>query len=289
MNAPLTSAVNVSGEQTIGAILMAAGRLRPDENEQILRLQREKGLRFGDAALQLGVVTATDIDYAMARQFDYPYLQRGKSRVSMSVVAAYSPFCAQSEALRALRSQLTLRWFNPQAGRKTLAVVSAQPGEGRSWMAANLAVMFAQLGERTLLVDADLRRPTQHKLFGVDNRSGLSSLLYGRAVPDAIRWLPDLRMLAVLPAGVMPPNPQELLARPAFGVLLQQYAASFDVIIIDTPAGEDCADGMMVAVRAKGVLMVARPHVSRVASVRRYARRLNEAGVALAGSVINGD
>ncbi|MCC4116428.1 chain length determinant protein tyrosine kinase EpsG [Aromatoleum toluclasticum] len=289
MNAPLSSTLDPKGEQAIGAILMAAGRLRVDENERIVRLQRDKGLRFGEAAVELGLASEHDIRYAMARQFEYDCLQADESKVSSSVVAAFDPFSVQVEALRALRSQLMLRWFDPTAGRKLLAVVSAARGEGRSWMAANLGVAFSQLGLRTLVVDADLRRPSQHALFGLDNRSGLSALLLGRHAPDAIRRVAGLRSLAVLPAGVVPPNPQELLSRPVLGQLLQQYTTAFDVVILDTAAGERCADGVMVAARARAALMVARRNASRMAAVRRYAERLRESGVGLAGSVMNGD
>ena len=289
MNAPLSSTLDPRSEQALGAILMAAGRLRADENERIVRLQRDKGLRFGEAAVELGLASELDIRYAMARQFDYPCLQAGESKVSASVVAAFSPFSLQAEALRELRSQLMLRWFDPVAGRKLLAVVSAGRGEGRTWMAANLGVVFSQLGLRTLVIDADLRRPSLHALFGVDNHSGLSALLLGRPAPDTIRRVPGLRSLAVLPAGVVPPNPQELLSRPALGELLQQYATAFDVVILDTPAGGRCADGVMVAARARAALMVARRNASRSADVRRYAERLRESGVGLAGSVMNGD
>lgn len=289
MNAPLNSALDVNGEHSIGAILMAAGRLRADENERIMRLQRDKGLRFGEAAVKLGLASETDIRYAMARQFDYPCLQRGESSASSRVVAAFNPFSAQVEALRDLRSQLMLRWFDPSAGRKVLAVVSADRGAGRSWMAANLGVLFSQLALRTLVIDADLRRPSLHTLFGIDGRNGLSSLLVGRPAPDAIRPVPGMRSLAVLPAGVVPPNPQELLSRPMLGQLLQQYAAAFDVVVLDTAAGERCADGVMVAARARAALMVARRNASRMVAVRRYAELLRESGVGLAGSVMNGD
>ncbi|NMG31219.1 chain length determinant protein tyrosine kinase EpsG [Aromatoleum evansii] len=289
MNAPLSGALDPKGEHSIGAILMAAGRLRADENERIVRLQRDKGLRFGEAAVKLGLASETDIRYAMARQFDYPCLQAGESKVSPRVIAAFNPFSAQVEALRALRSQLMLRWFDPSAGRKLLAVVSADRGAGRSWMAANLGVVFSQLGLRTLVIDADLRRPSLHTLFGLDTGSGLSTLLLGRPAPDALRPVPGLRSLAVLQAGVVPPNPQELLSRPMLGQLLQQYSAAFDVVILDTAAGERCADGVMVAARARAALMVARRNTSRMAAVRRYAERLRESGVGLAGSVMNGD
>ncbi|NMG46098.1 chain length determinant protein tyrosine kinase EpsG [Aromatoleum toluvorans] len=289
MTAPLSNALDPKGELALGAILMKNGRLRADESERIVRLQRDKGLRFGEAAVELGVANEHDIRHAMAHQFEYSCLKVGESKVSPSVAAAFNPFSVQAEALRALRSQLVLRWFDPAAGRKLLAVVSAGRGEGRTWMAANLAVVFSQLGLRTLVIDADLRRPALHTLFGVDNDSGLSALLVGRAAPEAIRTVPGLRSLAVLPAGVVPPNPQELLSRPALTQLLQQYAKAFDLVILDTPAGERCADGVMVSARAGAALMVARRNASRMTGVRRYAERLRESGVGLAGSVMNGD
>ena len=120
------------GDRSIGAILIDAGRLKVEAAESILRLQREQGLRFGDAAIQLGLLTKEDIDFAIARQFDYPYLLRGQSAVSEDLVAAYAPFTPQVEALRALRSQLMLRWFDADVSHKALAVVSAERKEGRS-------------------------------------------------------------------------------------------------------------------------------------------------------------
>src|SRR4051794_24586147 len=119
-------------DRSIGAILIDAGRLKPEAAEKILRLQREEGLRFGDAATRLGLLTQGDIDFALSRQFDYPYLLPGQSLVSEDLIAAYSPFTTQVEALRALRSQLMLRWFDTDPGHKALAVVSAERREGRS-------------------------------------------------------------------------------------------------------------------------------------------------------------
>jgi len=289
MNAPATTPFRPPAERSIGSILIDAGRLNADQTERILRLQREKGLRFGEAAVVLGLANNNDIHYALARQFDYPYLQRGESKVSPQVVAAYDPFSPQVESLRALRSQLMLRWFDPVEGRRALSVVSPGAGEGRSWLAANLAVLFSQLGERTLLIDADLRKPSLHTLFGLQERSGLSTLLAGRPAPEAVQRVPDLLSLSVLQAGVVPPNPQELLARPILGQLLQQYSSSFDVVIVDTPAGSRYADAAMVAVRTHGALMVARRDQSRMGDMKRYAERLTQSGAVVVGSVMNGN
>jgi len=109
-----------------------------------------------------------------------------------------------------LRSQISLRWTHPKE-RKSLVIASAGRGEGRSWLAANLATVFAQMGERVLLIDADLRHPRQHELFNLNNSVGLSALLTGRAGREiVVRIHPKLRLF-VLPAGLLPPNPQELL------------------------------------------------------------------------------
>lgn len=273
--------------RSIGAILIDTGRLSPENSERILRLQKEKNLRFGDAAIQLGLLTEDDIRYALSSQFDYPYLPAGDTSLSQELVAAYAPFSPIVEQLRALRSQLMLRWFDAETERKALAIVSPDHGEGRSFIAANLAIVFSQLGERTLLVDADLRSPRQHVLFKLGNTPGLSGLLAGRANYDAVLRVPSLLGLSVLPAGAIPPNPQELLGRPAFIETLYALARDFDVIIIDTPAGRAFADAQTVAVRAGAALMVARKNQSSLTEATQLTRNLQQSGATLVGSVLN--
>src|SRR2546430_17625476 len=166
ISVPGQSVALKAAERRLGAVLIQAGRLRPQDVEHILQLQRQKGLRFGDAGKDAGLLTQADIEFALARQFDHPYLRRGESKVSEEVVAAYEPFSTQVEALRAVRAQLMLRWLDSEPASKALAILSAAREEGRSFIAANLAVVFAQLGARTLLIDADLRQPCLHRLFG---------------------------------------------------------------------------------------------------------------------------
>lgn len=276
----------VTSGRSIGAILIDSGVLSPDNAERILRLQKEKGLRFGDAAIELRLLTQEDIDQALSRQFDYPYLRKGQSDVSAELIAAYNPFDAQVEALRALRSQLMLRWFDVEAERKVMVVASPGRSEGRSFLAANLAVVFSQLGERTLLIDADMRNPRQHELFGLKNSNGLSSMLSGRG-ENAVHRIPALLGLSVLPSGPKAPNPQELLGRPVFVQLLAELAPEFDVILIDTPAGGEYADGQTVAVRAGAAMLVARKHLSHVSAVRGLSEQLSQSGVSVVGSVLN--
>ncbi len=272
---------------SIGAILIDAGRLTTEGAERILRVQKEQGKRFGDAAIELGLLSEDDIGFALARQFDYPYLQAGDASLSPELVAAYKPFSPAVEQLRALRSQLMLRWFDAIASRKTLAVVSPGTSEGRSFIAANLAVVFSQLGERTLLIDADLRKPRQHQLFKLANSAGLSGMLAGRHGNEAVVRIPSLIGLSVLPAGAVPPNPQELLGRPIFAEVLASLVRDFDVAIIDTPASSDYADAQTVAARAGASIMVARMNTSAIPAMAALANNLQQAGTTLVGSVLN--
>jgi len=272
---------------SIGAILVDSGKLTLDAAERILRLQKEQGLLFGDAAIQLGLLSSQDIQFALARQYDYPYLLQGDEAVSTELVAAFQPFSPQVEALRALRSQLMLRWFTGERERRTLAVVSPARGEGRSYLAANLAVVFSQLGEHTLLIDADMRNPRQHTLFSLENRCGLSSILSGRGDLSDIKRIPSFKDLSLLTAGPQPPNPQELLGRPPFAKLLADLAGEYDVVIIDTPATNDYADARTIAVRASGALMLARKKETRIDDLRQLVKQLTHSGVAVVGSVLN--
>ncbi|MCG3186146.1 MAG: hypothetical protein IOMNBAOH_00700 [Rhodocyclaceae bacterium] len=285
VNALSTLSKDDSTGRAIGAILIDAGRLKPDDAERILRAQSERGMLFGDAAKSLGLLTDQDVEFALSRQFDYPYLRQGESRLSEELVAAYTPFSAPVEALRSLRSQLLLRWFDP--GRRMLAIVSPERGEGRSWLAANLAIVFSQLGEKTLLIDADLRNPRQHQLFGVDNTIGLSAALSGRGGPESAQRIPALRDLSVLPAGAKPPNPVELLSRPSFSSLLDSLSRDFDVIIIDSAAANEHADAQTIAARAGGAVLLAEQNRSRASSLRALADTLTQSGSVLVGTVIN--
>lgn len=274
-------------DRSIGAILIKQGRLSVADAERVLRFQVERNVRFGDAALALGVLTEADIEFALSHQYDYPYLLRGESAISPHVVAAYEPFTSRVESLRALRNQLMWRWFDTEAERRVLAVTSAERGDGRSFMAANLAVVFSQQGQRTLLIDADLRNPSQHTFFGMENRVGLSALLSGRSGSDAVQRVPGLLDLSVLPAGAPPPNPSELLGRPALGQVLRELAPQYDVILIDTPASIECSDAQMVAGRAGAAIVVTRQNTTHVENVRDLIGELTEARVHLVGTVLN--
>jgi receptor protein-tyrosine kinase len=276
--------------RSLGGILIESGQLTPEDAERVLQLQKDENLRFGAAAVKLGLLTEADIQDALSRQFSYAYLRKipgEKKPVSDELVAAYQPFSPRVEQLRAIRSQLMLRWFDKAELRQVLTVIGAGRFDGRSYLAANLAIVFSQLGERTLLVDADLRSPRQHELFFLENKVGFSTVLSGRTREEAIVRIPDLAGLCVLPAGPVPPNPLELLNRLNFDEFLIQVKANFDVVIIDTPALSAGEDGAMMAVRTGAALAVARSDKTRMADFNDMVRGLMSAGVTVVGSVLN--
>jgi receptor protein-tyrosine kinase len=285
MNMQMKSEIKT--DRSIGAILIDSGKLSIADAEQILHLQKAENLRFGDAGIKLGLLLEVDIQRALAHQYDYPYLVKGDGAVSESLVAAYNPFGPQVESLRTLRSQLMLRRFTGQANRKMLTVVSPGRGEGRSYLAANLAVVFSQLGERTLLIDADMRNPCQHELFKLENRRGFSSVLAGRDDVQAVQRVSNFVDLSVLTAGATPPNPQELLGRTALTQLLLSLNEAFDVILIDTPAAADFADAHMLAARAGAALVVARKNQSKLEMVRQQTESMTQSGIEVVGSVLS--
>jgi protein-tyrosine kinase len=139
-----------------------------------------------------------------------------------------------------------------------------------------------------LLVDADMRNACQHRLFGLDNRTGLAALLTGRGGPESIQRIPELRDLSVLPAGAEPPNPSELLARPEFAQLLKnEWAKEFDVLILDTPAAGEYADAQTVTTCAGGAIIVARKNASRMGRIRSVAENAAQTGTTIVGTVLN--
>jgi chain length determinant protein tyrosine kinase EpsG len=278
----------MAADNRIGAILVGEGRLQPEHIGKIMELQRLEGVRFGEAALQLGLIKSDDLHHAIARQYDLPHLLAGSGHIGRELVVARQPFHPRAEEMRALRTQLSLRWNKARMQRRVLAVVSPGPREGRSYVTANLALAFAQVGERTLVIDADLRSPRQHAIFSVPDRVGLSAVLSGRAAGGGgVMPVPEFGALSLLPAGAPPPNPQELLSRPALAVLLHELAVVYDVIIVDTPPATVYADAQAIAYQAGNALVVVRKDHTRLDDTKGIIRELGDMGTHVAGTVLN--
>jgi chain length determinant protein tyrosine kinase EpsG len=271
----------------LGELLHEDGTLTEQDIKEILAVQRDCGERFGEVASRLGLVREQDLRRALARQAIFPLVVPGESDLSPLIVAAYQPNSERAEELRTVRSKIVLRWLD--RGKKTLAVIEANPNNGCNVLAANLAVTFAQLGERTLLIDANLRAPVQHALFGLKPHFGLVDFIRGReSLENSITGVPDFSCLSVMCAGARPPNPQEMLGRVSFGYLMESAPTKYDVVIVDTPPFLRCADAQLVAARARGAVISTKRHDARLADILRVKAQLESDEVVLLGAVIDG-
>ncbi|MBC7702106.1 polysaccharide biosynthesis tyrosine autokinase, partial [Aquabacterium sp.] len=265
-----------------------ANKLSTDQIEQILVYQKDNGVRFGEAAVALGLANADDVLWALAQQFHYPYASEGKNSLNPELVVGASPFTVQAEAFRTIRSHLIMKIYSDEGPRPALAILSPDSGDGKTYFAANLAVAFSQLPGRTLLIDADMRNPRIHELFNLPSRSGgLSSILSGRAASKVIQSVKELPNLFVLPVGPTPPNPLELLERPALGLLLRELKTKFDRIIVDTPAMSLGTDGPVIAAKCGAALVVARQNQSRVPALQELVRTVKMSSAKLVGAIVN--
>ncbi|MBP9064370.1 MAG: polysaccharide biosynthesis tyrosine autokinase [Aquabacterium sp.] len=287
--APLggTQAADEAPDRSIGDIIAELRNLNAEQVERVLAHQRDNGVRFGEAAVALGLASKEDVLFALSQQFHYPYAPEEQRKLSPELVALNEPFSPRAESFRALRSQVMMRLFAEGEPRRAVALISPDAGDGKTYCAANLAVTLAQLGGRTLLVDADMRGPRVHEVFHLKNQAGLSGILSGRSDKQVIQQVPGVPSLFVLPVGTTPPNPLELVERPAFGLLMRELASKFDHVIVDTPAAIYGADGSVIAARCGSALVIARKDASRVALLQELVASFEGSPVKLAGVVVN--
>ena len=214
-----------------------------------------------------------------------PSWRRRKEARLIMVEDALSP---TAEAYRILQSSLAFLEVGTSA--KVLLLTSATPGEGKSTTAANLAIAFAEAGVRTALVDADMRHPRLHKFFKVDNRTGLSDILTGRATFDQVveagAWHQSESGLSLLTAGRPLSHPTKALNSPNLTSLLARLRQT-DVVILDAPPTLPVADTAMLAAHADAVLVVANPSVSSRPALEQLGRRLPSLSAKVLGIVLN--
>jgi non-specific protein-tyrosine kinase len=191
-----------------------------------------------------------------------------------------------AESYRTLRTNL--QFSSLDRPLHSLVVTSAVATEGKTTTAANLAVVMAQAGKRVVLVDADLRRPSAHRLFGLSNGTGLTTALV--EAPMAVNGYlqeTEVQNLRVLSAGPVPPNPQELLGSRRMEELLHKLEESTDIVVLDTPPTLVVADANVLAARADGVLLIVNTESTRRAAVQRAVEGLHQVGANLLGGVLN--
>jgi protein-tyrosine kinase len=268
----------------MGVILIEAGRLKPVQAERISDTQHTFGLPYGECGVKLGILQPEDVRYALSVQFGFPQGKKPGDKVSPTLVAAIAPAHPAVEAIKALRTQLVLGWLDGH-DCNTLSIVSAERGDGRSFIAANLAIVFSQLRRRTLLIDMDMRNPTLHRWFGIRNASGLSDILAERDSSSAIQPVDFCENLSLLTSGPTPPNPQELLSGDGLGALLDRVRGEYDVVIADTPTSDAGADAQLIAAHTRSAVVVSRLNHTMTRATRTLVQRLKGGGVSVLGVV----
>ena len=203
------------------------------------------------------------------------------------LVCLLQPRSVVAEAYRMLRTNLQFSLLDHPVA--TLVVASANPGEGKSTTAANLAVVVAQGGRRVILVDTDLRRPSLHRFFGLANVKGLTTQLLDEQAPidDALLAIEAVPGLSVLTSGPLPPNPSEVLESQRLARLLEALQKRADLIILDSPPLLIVADAAILAKRADGTLLIFQSGSTRTDAARRAVEHLGKVGVTPLGAVVN--
>lgn len=190
-----------------------------------------------------------------------------------------------SEAFRTLRTNV--QFTSVDSETKKIMVTSAGPREGKSSTVANLAVSIAQAGQTVLVIDADLRNPTQHKLFGLDNREGLSvALLHDHDYQQYIR-ITSIPGVNVLTTGPIPPNPAELVGSKRMKVLIEKVSEQYDIILIDTPPIIAVTDAAIIAQEVDGVILILASGEVNKDYAQRAKELLDKVNAKILGAVLN--
>jgi capsular exopolysaccharide synthesis family protein len=202
------------------------------------------------------------------------------------LITEVNPLSPISESFRALRTNT--QFTTTSDALRVISVTSCQPNEGKTTTVSNLAVAYAQEGKRTLLIDADLRKPSLHKVFGNSNRKGLSHLLARQHDLQQVIVDTHIEQLSLIPAGPIPPNPAELLGSKAMDELLASAREHFEVILIDTPPVLAVTDAQVVAAKSDGVLLVIRAGTVKKNVALKAKTRLEHVHARILGVVLNG-
>lgn len=284
-----TRMINDPRDRQIGDLLCEAQALTNDQIDVVLDYQREHGVRFGVAAIRLGYTSEKDVLFALARQFRYPYALEGSENYNAELVVGTDPFGEQAESFRELRSQLLqgVMEVRQDGTRPALALISPDTGDGKTFFAANLAVAFAQLGGRTVLIDANMRTPRLHDVFNIDGQIGLSNVLAGRTKRQVVHRATGIPTLYIMSVGAVPPNPLELVQGMGFSLLIRELTEKFDYVLVDTPAVSQGADGRVIASKCGAALAIARRGKTRVADMRELTRKLPKNNFRFAGIAVN--
>lgn len=196
-----------------------------------------------------------------------------------------NPKSTISEKFRGIRSNIMFSGANSEI--KSLLVTSEKPASGKSTVTANIAITYAQAGYKTLVIDGDMRKPTQQYIFDLTNHSGLSNLIIEKALQkDAIKET-HIENLSVLTSGPVPPNPSELIASTRFKELFKNLSDIYDFILIDTPPVTTVTDAQLYARNVKDCVMIIDGSKNDKSEVKKAKQLLEKSGGKVIGAVLN--
>lgn len=208
------------------------------------------------------------------------------------LIAQKDPKSPVSEVFRTLRTNI--QFMNAKGKLKTLLVTSTLPGEGKSWVASNLAVTFAQAGKKVVLIDADMRKGRQYSIFGVSPIPGLSNYLSGIGIDenqelDIVDFVQETEVdnLFIIPAGNIPPNPSELLISPQMVNLLEELKDLCDIVILDGTPNELVTDSLILTRLVDSTVIVTASKETKKENLKRAIANIQNVGGKIAGVVVN--
>lgn len=209
-----------------------------------------------------------------------------KKKITLSPLYVHEkPKSTISEKFRGIRSNIMFSNAENEIG--SLLVTSEKPGSGKSTISANIAVTYSQAGYKTLIIDGDMRKPTQHYIFDLPNNSGLSNLIINKATySDSIKES-NVDNLAILTAGPTPPNPSELITSSKFETIFNELLDHYDFIVIDTPPVNTVTDAQVYAQTIKNCVLVIDAEKNNKIEVKKAKDLLNKSDGKLLGAVLN--
>ena len=269
----------VLGATALGAFLMVAW--------VFVRQMFNRGVQDPSEIERLGLPVYASIMLSQKERVEAPRLNARQPSNRPKLLALRAPSDMAMEALRSLRT--SLHFARMETRNNLLMIAGPSPGVGKSFVCSNLAVTIAQAGQRVLLIDADMRRGSLHRLLGVRAEDGLSELISGQIpLEDAIRRVAGTENLSFISRGRIPPNPSELLMHANFGSLLHQLGSRYDLVIIDTPPVLAVTDAAVIGQHAGTSLLVVRYGQNQSREIAMAKQRLEQNGVELKGAIVNG-